>query len=48
MRLLISEDGGVYHMAVCTGISTESYWLHGEDNMYKWKAPFDKHKGFLM
>jgi len=48
MEKFISEDGGVYHMAVCTGTPTTSYWLHGKDNMNKWKAPFNKHKGVLI
>jgi len=48
MDLLISEDGGVFHMGVCVGIPTTSYWLHGESNMNKWKAPFKKHKGILI
>ncbi len=48
MENFISEDGGVYHMAVCSGVSTISYWLHGEENMDKWKAPFNKHRGILV
>tara|TARA_Y100000310_G_C20549950_1_gene747550 strand:- start:156 stop:1139 length:984 start_codon:yes stop_codon:yes gene_type:complete len=43
LNLLISEDGGVYHLGVCAGIPTLSYWLHGKNNMKKWKAPFNKH-----
>ncbi len=48
MKLLFSEDGGVYHLGVCAEIPTISYWLHGKDNMKKWKAPFKKHKGVLV
>lgn len=48
MQSFISEDGGVYHMAVCTGTPTVSYWLHGKDNMNKWKSPFKKQKGVLL
>lgn len=44
LDLLTSEDGGTYHLGVCAGIPTVSYWLHGKDNMKKWKAPFKQHK----
>jgi len=47
LDILISEDGGVFHLGVCSGIPTISYWLHGKDNMKKWKAPFKKHVGVL-
>lgn len=48
LSILYSEDGGVYHMAVCTGTPTVSYWLHGEKNMMTWKGPFGKHEGILL
>ena len=49
MTLLLSEDGGVYHMGICSGIPTASYWLHWEDQKYKkWGSPFDTHKKILM
>jgi ADP-heptose:LPS heptosyltransferase len=40
MSFMFSEDGGVYHMAICAGVPVESFWLHGESNMKKWKSPF--------
>lgn len=43
MEYFISEDGGVYHMAVCANIPTESYWLHGDDDATKWSGAFPKH-----
>jgi len=48
MDLVLSEDGGTYHMAVCAGIPSITYWLHGKDNMDKWKAPFKKHKAVMV
>lgn len=40
MSLFLSEDGGVYHMGVCAGVPSISYWLHGNDNMNKWGSNF--------
>ena len=46
--LMLSEDGGTYHMAVCAGTPTISYWLNGKLNMKKWKSPFKKHKAIMV